>query len=133
MTPMPSRRAIAMLALAAVTAAGAGAEEKLQIGNHAKARHGEDQHSVGRRLLAQYQCASCHRIPGVEGAQRPSGPALDTIGKASYIAGHLPNTPDMLARFVQNPPLLKPGTLMPLLGVTPADARAMAAYLHRLR
>lgn len=126
---MPSRRAIAMLTLAAVTAAiGAGASEKLQNGNNV-----ESQSRLGRRLLAQYQCASCHRIPGVEGPQRPTGPALGAIGKAAYIAGHLPNTPEMLARFVQDPPLLKPGTMMPALGVTPADARAMAAYLQRPR
>jgi cytochrome c len=122
--PMPSRCAIAMLTLAAVTAAaGVRAGEMLQNGNHER----------GRRLLAQYQCASCHRIPGVEGPQGHDGPALGGTGRAAYIAGHLPNTPDTLARFVQNPQRLKPGTLMPALGVTAADARDMAAYLQRLR
>lgn len=121
---MPLRRAIAMLTLAAVTAAhGAPVDEKFLLGNIKR----------GQRLLAQYQCASCHRIPGVEGAQRQVGPALDALAQAAYIAGHLPNTPAMLARFVQNPPLLKPGTMMPALGVTAADARDMAAYLHRPR
>ena len=121
---MPSRRAIAMLTLAAVTAAnGVDASEKLHNGNPGR----------GQRLLAQYQCAACHRIPGVEGPQQPVGPALATLGRAAYIAGHLPNTPEVLARFVQNPPLMKPGTAMPVLGVTAADARDMAAYLHRLR
>jgi cytochrome c len=121
---MPSRRAIAMLTLAAVTAAtSVRAGEMLQNGNYER----------GQRLLAQYQCASCHRIPGVEGRQGRDGPALGGMGRAAYIAGHLPNTPDVLARFVQNPPRLKPGTLMPVLGVTAADARDMAAYLQRLR
>lgn len=121
---MPLHCALAMLTLAATTAAhGAPDDEKLQIGNFER----------GQRLLGQYQCASCHRIPGVEGAQRQVGPALDAIGRAAYIAGHLPNTPAVLARFVQNPPLEKPGTLMPALGVTAEQARDMAAYLHRLR
>jgi len=122
--PLPLRCAIAMLTMVAATAApGAPVGEELLGGNVER----------GQRLLAQYQCASCHRIPGVEGPQRQAGPALDAIGHAAYIAGHLPNTPAMLARFVQNPPLVKPGTMMPALGVTAADARDMAAYLHRLR
>lgn len=113
-----------MLTLAAATAAhGARAAETLQDGNFQR----------GQRLLAQYQCASCHSIPGVEGRQGHDGPALGGIGRAAYIAGHLPNTPAVLAGFLQDPARLKPGTLMPALGVTAADARDMAAYLHRLR
>lgn len=121
---MLCRCAIAMLTLAAMTAAaGAPAGERLQEGNSSR----------GQRLLAQYQCAACHRIPGVEGRQGGDGPALAATGRAVYIAGHLPNTPAMLARFIQDPPLVKPGTAMPALGVTADDARDMAAYLGRLR
>jgi cytochrome c len=122
--PMLCRCAIAMTILAAAMAAhGAPAGQLLQNGNPER----------GQRLLAHYQCAACHRIPGVEGRQSTAGPALAGIGGAAYIAGHLPNTPEMLARFVQNPPQAKPGTAMPALGVSAADARDMAAYLGRLR
>lgn len=88
---------------------------------------------AGRMLLMRYQCASCHSIPGVEGAQGRTGPALDTFGRTSYIAGHLPNSPDVLERWITDPPALKPGTPMPAMGVSPADARDMAAYLYTLR
>ncbi|CAN7341572.1 c-type cytochrome [Pseudoduganella sp. LjRoot289] len=88
---------------------------------------------LGRVLLARYQCAECHRIPGVAGAQGNRGPALDVIGRASYIAGHIPNYPEAMQRWIADPPSLKPGTTMPYMGVPPGDARDMAAYLYTLR
>lgn len=87
----------------------------------------------GRRLLAQFQCGSCHVIPGVEAARGTAGPPLATFGRQSYIAGTLPNDPGALARWIVDPPAVKPGTAMPALGVSPDDARHMAAYLATLR
>ncbi|GGY10479.1 c-type cytochrome [Pseudoduganella dura] len=87
----------------------------------------------GKRLLAQFQCGACHSIPGVEAARSTAGPPLDTFGRQSYVAGHLPNYPESLVRWIVDPPAVKPGTPMPNLGVSPEDARHMAAYLYTLR
>ncbi|WP_324815270.1 c-type cytochrome [Variovorax sp.] len=87
----------------------------------------------GRTLLAQYQCGSCHAIPGVAGARGDSAGTLDAFGRRSYIAGRLANTPDRLAAWIVAPQSLVPGTAMPALGVSDADARDMAAYLMALR
>jgi cytochrome c1 len=87
----------------------------------------------GRELLVQFQCGACHTIPGVEAARSTAGPPLDTFGRQSYVAGRLPNYPEPLVRWIVDPPGVKPGTLMPKLGVTPEDARHMAAYLYTLR
>lgn len=86
----------------------------------------------GRRLLAQYQCGSCHAIPGVEAARGQDGPSLEAFGRRSYIAGHVPNAPAALARWVVAPQALSPATRMPAMGVAPEDAAAMAAYLLAL-
>lgn len=86
-----------------------------------------------QRLLAQYQCAGCHLIPGVTGADGQRGPALARFGRRSYIAGALPNEPAVLARWIIDPNALLPGTPMPAMGVTLADAAVMAAYLGSLR
>jgi cytochrome c2 len=86
----------------------------------------------GRQLLAQYQCGSCHAIPGVAAARGRVGPALAAFGLRSYIAGEWPNAPDTLARWLVEPQALVPGTAMPAMGVSPADARDMAAYLLAL-
>jgi cytochrome c2 len=45
----------------------------------------------------------------------------------------VPNTDAQLQRWLVDPPALVPGTAMPAMGVTPADARDLAAYLRSLR
>ena len=52
--------------------------------------------------------------------------------RRSYIAGRLPNRPELLARWIVAPQALVPGTQMPRMGVSPAEAQAMAAYLFSL-
>lgn len=88
-------------------------------------------HESGRRLAAQYQCGACHRIPGVFAAQGTRGPTLERFAQRSYIAGTLPNDAATLQRWIVAPTALLPGTAMPTLGVAPADARAIAAFLRR--
>ena len=87
----------------------------------------------GRRLMAHYQCTACHAIPEVPGAIGNAGPPLDQFGRRSYIAGGIPNTAPNLVRWLDNPPAMKPGTAMPDLGVSPEEARHMAAYLYTLK
>lgn len=87
----------------------------------------------GRQLLAQYQCGSCHSIPGVASAGGRVASSLKGFGARSYIAGRLANRPDTLARWIEQPQALVPDTAMPAMGVSPADARAMAAYLLELK
>lgn len=87
----------------------------------------------GRALIAQYGCGACHVIPGVHAARGLVGPPLYFWSRRTIIAGELPNTPENLERWIENPPALEPGTAMPNLGVTPAEARDMAAYLYTLQ
>lgn len=87
----------------------------------------------GQRLLAQYQCGSCHAIPGVPIARGAAGPSLEQFGRRTYIAGHIPNRADKLRQWLIDPRSLVPNTTMPNMGVSPNDARDMAAYLQSLR
>ena len=83
-------------------------------------------------LLSQYQCGACHRIPQVPSARGGVGPSLEGFGRRSYIAGEIPNSPEALSRWIMSPDTLVPGTLMPSMGVSPQDARDIAAYLLTL-
>ena len=83
----------------------------------------------GARLLVQYQCVGCHRMSDVSGAVGRAGPTLERFGSRSYIAGKVPNTPALLARLIADPQALVPGTAMPDMGVTAADAETIAAFL----
>jgi len=87
----------------------------------------------GRLLAQQYQCAACHFIPEVQGANGDAGPSLQYMGRLSYIAGGIPNQPENMVRFLKNPPAVKPGTLMPNLGVSDEEARHMAAFMYTLQ
>ena len=86
----------------------------------------------GRALLAQYQCGACHAIPGVPSSRGEVAQPLTGWRHRSYIAGRLPNRPDVLVRWITDPQALVPGTRMPSMGVPPQDAQAMAAYLFSL-
>jgi cytochrome c len=87
----------------------------------------------GKAALARFGCTSCHTIPGVRGANGLVGPPLTQFARRAYIAGQLPNDAENLVRWIQNPQVIEPGTAMPNLGIVPAVARDMAAYLYTLR
>jgi cytochrome c1 len=60
-----------------------------------------------------------------------TGPNLTNIVLRPTIAGEaIPNSPDMLVRWLLDPPALKPGTTMPRLGLTEQEARDLAAFLE---
>ncbi|HET8746305.1 MAG TPA: cytochrome c [Ramlibacter sp.] len=92
----------------------------------------DDAVARGRDLLVQYRCGSCHTIPGVPGSRGQVVQPLTAWRHRSYIAGRLPNRPEVLQRWIVAPQSLVPGTRMPQMGVTPAEAEAMAAYLFSL-
>ena len=97
------------------------------------AQQDRQQAARGKLLLAQYQCGSCHVIPGVAASRGTDGPNLQAFSRRSYFAGNIPNQPAALAGWIVDPKAIIPATTMPAMGVSPEDARAMAAYLHMLQ
>lgn len=87
----------------------------------------------GPLLIRSYGCGTCHTISGVTGANGLVGPPLTGIAERAYIAGVLPNAPENMVRWIENPKAVDSLTAMPVLGVSPADARDIAAYLYTLR
>ena len=83
--------------------------------------------------IRKYGCGSCHSIPGIDGARAVVGPSLDRLGSRSYIAGHLPNDPPTLIRWIRHPHSFGQQTAMPEMGVGEQEARNIAAYLYTLR
>jgi cytochrome c len=87
----------------------------------------------GSAAFVDYGCHSCHRIPGVQGADSLVAPPLDAWGERSFVAGRLPNTPDAVMTWIMDPQEIDPGNAMPDMGVPESVARDMAAYLFELR
>ena len=86
----------------------------------------------GRKALIQYNCGSCHKIAGVEGANGTRGQSLAGLALRSDIVGALPNTPEDVTRWIRDPKGCYPQTSMPNLNVSQKDALDMVAYLYSL-
>ncbi|MFC0205855.1 c-type cytochrome [Novosphingobium soli] len=84
----------------------------------------------GRLAAERLGCGACHVIPGLW-PRGTSGPSLAGFAERGLIAGTLPNRPDALAAFLFNPPATVPGTGMPRVPMTRAQAADIAAFLHQ--
>ena len=83
----------------------------------------------GRIAIRQYGCGACHTISGIRDATGQLGPDLRGLRRRVYVAGIVPNTPEHLVNWIQEPQAMDPETAMPNLGVTKQHARDIAAYL----
>jgi cytochrome c len=84
------------------------------------------------RTLIASDCAACHQVPGVSGANGRVGPSLAGIAHQQIIAGHFANTPEMLVSWIEHPQQMLPGDAMPEMGLSHEQARTIAAYLYTL-
>jgi len=87
----------------------------------------------GKDLIVHYDCGSCHSIPGIREARGLVGPPLILMGRRTYIAGEVPNTPDNLVKWLMDPKSIESGTAMPKLGLSEDQARDISAYLYTLQ
>jgi cytochrome c oxidase subunit 2 len=87
----------------------------------------------GYKLFGEVGCSNCHTINGTSYAGMVGPNLTDLTGRLMIAGNLLPNTPGSLARWIHDPPAVKPGALMPKLPLTKADIRALVAYLRTLR
>ena len=86
----------------------------------------------GKEIFTTSACVGCHTIQGMSGGVM--APDLTHFGsRKTFASALLPSTPDNLARWVENPEHLKPGALMPNLGIRSDQSLAVAAYLLSLK
>ena len=86
----------------------------------------------GQLTIAEAGCGSCHRIPGVAGADAYVGPPLDAWSRRSFIAGTLVNRPDEMARWLRDPQAIRPGSGMPDLDLDDRQIADIVEYLYTL-
>ncbi len=75
----------------------------------------------GETLFTRKGCIGCHSLKGHDGADGTMGPDLSKIGKERTKAELIP--------WILDPQSQKPGSRMPTLGLTQAEAGALADYL----
>ena len=90
---------------------------------------------AGKRLFIAKGCTACHTVQGLPGALGTIGPELTHVASnQSIVDGKLaPVDYENLKRWLHDPPAVKPGTLMPKLGLTDDELSALVAYLLTLK
>lgn len=84
-------------------------------------------------VVTQGQCAMCHRVRGTPALGR-AGPDLTHFGaRRSIAAGTLTMSRGAVQGWITQPQALKPGTMMPPVALSPADANAVSRYLMGLQ
>lgn len=86
----------------------------------------------GQAAIRRHGCWTCHKIPGIAGANSAVGPPLDGIANRAYVAGG-PNNPQRMMNWIRHPQAVRAPTPMPDTGVSESDARDIAAYLYTLQ
>ena len=87
----------------------------------------------GGVALERYGCGACHRIRGIAGGTGTVGPPLVEMSRRVYIGRGVPNSTDNMIRWIRSPQSFAPGSAMPDMQVTAADAADMVAFLYRAR
>jgi cytochrome c len=90
-----------------------------------------EKHALAKQVIGE-ACASCHTVPGVAGARSNVGPSLAKIATRQVIAGRLPNNRTNMLRWITHAQSVEPGTAMPDVPLTPAQADAVVDYLYTL-
>jgi cytochrome c2 len=103
----------------------------LALGALAACSGNGDRYAEAKRLIGA-NCVTCHTVPGIPGANGTIGPSLAGVAHRALLAGRFPNTPATMARWIQHPQAMLPGTAMPEMGLTPEQTRAIADYLYTL-
>jgi putative membrane protein len=121
----PRLAAAALLALVAAAAACGDARADAIVPGGDAAR--------GADVIRARDCGTCHRIPGIRGADGLVAAPLTLMARRMYIAGRVPNEPEAMVRWILSPQEIDPRTAMPDFGLTEQQARDVAAYLYTLR
>ena len=86
----------------------------------------------GRSVFLRNACINCHAIAGTVATGR-FGPDLTHLaGRDTIASGAVPNTPENLRKWIDNPDQMKPGCLMPPMHLNDPDLNAVTAYLITL-
>lgn len=88
---------------------------------------------AGQQLVTGGVCAGCHTIRGTNARFGRLAPDLTHVARRMTIAGGiLENNAQNLHRWINNPPEVKPGALMPPPGLSEQELRYVVAYLQTL-
>jgi cytochrome c oxidase subunit 2 len=89
--------------------------------------------AAGKALFVAKACFACHTIRGTMAAGKVGPDLTHLMSRDTIAAGILPNTPANLRKWIQDPPAMKEGALMPKVDMTDDQLNQIAAYLETLK
>jgi cytochrome c oxidase subunit 2 len=87
----------------------------------------------GQKVFMQNACISCHTIAGTAATGRFGPDLTHLVSRDTLASGAIPNTPENLRKWIDDPNTLKPGCLMPSMHLNDQDLDDITAYLAQLR
>jgi cytochrome c oxidase subunit II len=87
----------------------------------------------GRRIFEATACVNCHVVQGTLANGRFGPDLTHLMSRDTIAAGIAANNHENLRLWIRDPNALKPGALMPAMGLTDRDLDAVTAYLETLR
>jgi cytochrome c oxidase subunit 2 len=103
------------------------------IRQQAALAHSDDSLSEERRIFERTACINCHTVAGTAANGRFGPDLTHLMSRETIASGIAPNTPENLRRWIRRPDDLKPGSLMPPMGLSGPQLDAVTAYLVSLR
>ncbi len=87
----------------------------------------------GKSAFMAQSCVNCHRVRGTAAAGTYAPDLTHLMSRKTLASGMMPNTPENLRRWVDDPQPIKPGCLMPAFGLSERERNLIVAYLLSLR
>jgi cytochrome c oxidase subunit 2 len=88
--------------------------------------------SEGERVFQRTACVNCHTVSGTSASGRFGPDLTHLMSRPTLAAGAALNTPAQLRQWIENPEVVKPGSLMPAMHMSSAELDALTAYLMTL-
>ncbi len=93
----------------------------------------DDSVIAGREVFEATACINCHAVAGTAATGRFGPDLTHMMSRRTIASGAAENTPENLGMWIQDPEMIKPGSLMPAMKLSDADLDALVRYLETLR
>jgi len=93
----------------------------------------EEDVSAGRHVFETTACVNCHAVAGTLATGRFGPDLTHMMSRRTIASGAAENTPENLGMWIQDPEMIKPGSLMPAMKLSDSDQDALVRYLETLR
>ncbi len=87
----------------------------------------------GRKQFESQACINCHAVNGTVANGRFGPDLTHLMSRDTLASGAMPNTPENLARWIDDPDTFKHGSLMPSMHLTKTQIDQITAYLVTLK